>query len=662
MPKDLIELIQSAKDVIGDDAIPTIEEHLGIKFNNQHRACCPFHQEKTPSFVWNPKTFTAKCFGCSKSYSILDYYVDIKGSYKEAVNELFRTAHIDYDLYGYRPFEGDRTDWFANYAYPSPEGEPTPQVVDYLQKRGIGLKAIEYAEIKGDKLGNIAFEYRDLDNKLLAVKYRPARKIKHGEPKMWFQKNASSVPILWNVKKLDYTRPLLITEGEIDALSAIEAGWTNVASVPNGANSMSFIEFNYDFLQNFEKIILWFDNDVHGQEGLDKIIPRLGEYRCKIVKPTPQDEQMVIDFYEQFGRKNINKTDANNILIACGPQRVMELINRAEEIPVKNLKYLMDCEVTNIKDIEKITMGVDALDNILYGNLMSTLTIYSGLAGSGKSSLCNLTSVISPVEQGEKVFIFSGELSEGQLLDWIISPLAGINHTIVWDNNGGRKSYSTTQEAEQAIKKYYHDNIILYSAEDELETSEDGLLGAMEIAFKKYGCKVFLVDNLLCVPFEGNGTDDKWTSQKKFIIKLMNFTKIHGVSVNLVVHPRKPGAGEKDLGIYSLHGASELSNLCHRLITVKRLDDDEEGYSMEVSIVKDRPSQSAGKKCKLMYDFHTRRIYSTDKEFEHKYNWEQAFTPQYSENITKRLMVNRSDVMREVKKIQELTIDSSGAF
>ena len=53
---------------------------------------------------------------------------------------------------------------------------------------------------------------------------------------------------------------------------------------------------------------------------------------------------MVEDYYAQFGREGIRKTDANNILLACGKQRVIELINRAEEIPAKNLKYLMDCE------------------------------------------------------------------------------------------------------------------------------------------------------------------------------------------------------------------------------------------------------------------------------------------------------------------------------
>ena len=440
-----IDLVHEAVKEIGDDAIPIIEQHLDIHFEN-NKCCCPFHHEDTPSFIWNPKTRTAHCFGCNRNYSILNVLTDQKGSYKEALNELFRMAHMDINTYGYKPFNDGRTDWFANYIYPHDEKEPTEEhVIKYLEKRGISKDTIDYAEIKEDKYGNIAFEYRDLDNELLCVKYRPSRAIHKGETKMWFQKDASSVPMLWNIKKLDYTQPLLIQEGECfpsdvevltpsgwmniaqyvdsynisenplicqydtdgnlsfvypqalikkvynddlimydkggykslttkshnlvyadnnlqikkckatellhkeksyvicikdgtllytlapqeyksipydgmvycvtvesgmllvrydgcvhvtgncDVLSSIESGYTNACSVPNGAGSISWIEFNYDFLQNFHKIILWFDNDRAGKEGLEKILPRLGEYRCRIVKPSPQDEQMVED-------------------------------------------------------------------------------------------------------------------------------------------------------------------------------------------------------------------------------------------------------------------------------------------------------------------------------------------------------------------------------
>ena len=193
-------------------------------------------------------------------------------------------AHMEINTYGYKPFDGGRTDWFADYKYPHPEHEPTEDgVIKYLGLRGISKETIKYADVKEDVYGNVAFEHRDLDDKLLAVKYRAGHKLKHGEAKNWWQKNASTVPILYNVKKLDYLEPLVITEGHTDCLSVIEAGYTNVCSIPDGSTSLSWLEFNYDFLQNFQTIILWYDNDKAGQDGLSKVIPRIGEYRCKIV-------------------------------------------------------------------------------------------------------------------------------------------------------------------------------------------------------------------------------------------------------------------------------------------------------------------------------------------------------------------------------------------
>lgn len=611
--------------------------------------CC---ETSTQSFALDGFILTHNCFGCNKTYNIVNVLVDKTGSHKEALNELFRMAHMEVNTYGYKPFDGGRTDWFANYKYPHPEHEPTEEhSIKYLNMRGISKQTIDYAEVTEDSHGNIAFEYHDLDNKLLCVKYRASHKLHKGEAKMWFQKDASTVPILYNVKKLDYLEPLVINEGEIDTLSVIESGYTNACSVPNGAGSLNWVEFNYDYLQNFQTLILWFDNDAAGQEGLNKIIPRLGEYRCKIVKPTPEDEQMVEDYYAQFGREGIRKTDANNILLACGKQRVIELINRAEEIPAKNLKYLMDCEITDIKDVEKVSTGLKGMDDILFGNLMSCFTIYTGRAGSGKSSLCNLTSIIAPIEQGHRVFVFSGELSEGQLLDWIMSPLAGLNHLRVWDSEkSARKAFTVTDEAETAIRKYYHDNIILYSAENELATSEEDLVDAMETAYRKYGCDTFVIDNLMTIDFTTAGVDNKYEQQKKFITRLMNFTNTHNVNISCVSHPKKVAAGE-DLDIYSLHGASELSNLCHRLIAVKRLTDDEEGYSIECQIIKDRPTQAAGKSCKLMYDTATRRIYSTNEELSQQFSWEKSSNINYPDAIKKNLLCNRKDVLATIPKI-----------
>ena len=96
-------------------------------------------------------------------------------------------------------------------------------------------------------------------------------------------------------------------------------------------------------------------------------------------------EDAVEAYYQQFGSKlHIRKTDANNVLLACGKEKILQLINTAEELPVKNISYLMDAKATPISDMEKFPMGIKGLDDAMYGNIFPSLSIYSGSAGAGR--------------------------------------------------------------------------------------------------------------------------------------------------------------------------------------------------------------------------------------------------------------------------------------
>ncbi len=61
-----------------------------LKFNRSKTALCPFHNEKTPSLHYYPKTNTVYCFGgCGKSYDAIDIYMKLNDiSFKDAVKNL----------------------------------------------------------------------------------------------------------------------------------------------------------------------------------------------------------------------------------------------------------------------------------------------------------------------------------------------------------------------------------------------------------------------------------------------------------------------------------------------------------------------------------------------------------------------------------------------
>lgn len=49
------------------DIVTLIGEHVHLrKCGTRHVGCCPFHNEKTPSFYVSPQTGRFKCFGCGE--------------------------------------------------------------------------------------------------------------------------------------------------------------------------------------------------------------------------------------------------------------------------------------------------------------------------------------------------------------------------------------------------------------------------------------------------------------------------------------------------------------------------------------------------------------------------------------------------------------------
>ena len=72
------------------DLVRIIEPYAELKKKGQNwMACCPFHQEKTPSFSVNPSKGFFKCFGCGKGGNVFTFLMEIEGlSFPEAIKEV----------------------------------------------------------------------------------------------------------------------------------------------------------------------------------------------------------------------------------------------------------------------------------------------------------------------------------------------------------------------------------------------------------------------------------------------------------------------------------------------------------------------------------------------------------------------------------------------
>lgn len=82
------ETLERVKDAI--DIVDLVGEYLDLKKSGKsYKACCPFHNEKTPSFVVTPGKDIYKCFGCGKSGDGISFIMEMEGlNFPDAVRFL----------------------------------------------------------------------------------------------------------------------------------------------------------------------------------------------------------------------------------------------------------------------------------------------------------------------------------------------------------------------------------------------------------------------------------------------------------------------------------------------------------------------------------------------------------------------------------------------
>ena len=657
--ENLYTKINQAKEELGTQAAAIIATELPIENWNAEKLSgkSPFNpNDNNPSFIWNAKENCFKDFSTGKNYGIIDFYMDKYGySFVTAAKKLFELVDMEFSDDEFSFMKSSKKDFFENYRYPREENNGNRDKVNkYLAKRSISSETLDYMGVKEDNHGNIVFELRDINDKLLAVKYRPARAINKGEPKMWWQKDADMCPSLYNINKIDITQPLVICEGFPDCLSIVEAGYRNVVSIPGGAEDLSWIEFNYDFLDSINEIILWFDNDKAGQGGLQKAVSRLGEGKCKIVKPTSLDEDDVEKYYKQYNENlSIRKTDANNILIACGKNEVIRLINTAEEIPLRNIIDLVDIEEFDINKVEYTPTGFADLDRKLYGYIDGTVNAWTAYSGVGKSTLLTQSCVLEAIDRGESVFWFNAESTPSQMLNWILAQAAGRDHTIEFTNDNGFKYYKPTTQASSKIKQVYKNKILVY--DNLLLTNPEDVLNEMKNVYTRRGTKIFILDNWLCLNFQAGREEDISSVQLSFLNKLIQFTKKNGLQVHIVSHPRKPQTGVP-LSMYDILGTSNFVNLMDRIFGLDFPHDKkikEAGYDRQLTVFKDRVLGEAEYCMGLNYDKATRRLTGMSDNKFRRYNWDDGSIKYNSEQFGENGWLVGKRVLDDIDTVKE---------
>ena len=492
--------------------------------------------------------------------------------------------------------------------FPTPEHQIVPQepAVKYLESRGITEETAKRFEITSRKDDDnvLVFPFFDEEKKLVFIKYRKMNFDKNKDKnKEWCQKGGK--PILFGMKQCNLeNKTLIVTEGQIDSITVSQCGFENAVSVPTGATGFTWISYCWNWVQQFEEIIVFGDHEKGHITLLDEFSRRFGK---KIRHVREEDYK--------------DCKDANDILRKYGAEQVRSCIENAVQIPIKQVIDLSSVEDVDIFGIEKVKTGIKQLDRLLFGGLpFGGVHLLTGKAGAGKSTLGSQI-LIRARHQGYKCFAYSGELPNYMFKSWMNFQVAGRHSVFEYENqNTGYTGFNISQNNKKLISEWYKDFIYIYD-NNVLDTSEtEGLLTITENVIQQYGVRVVLLDNLMtAMIMDAAIGNDQYEKQTDFVNKLRVLALRYNVIILLVAHMRKNNFANG--GNDEVAGSSNITNIATLVISYDRGKDIDENQRL-VRLTKNRLFGKLDTDGIVVnYDERSKRIYGMGDDLDFNYGF-----------------------------------------
>lgn len=486
------------------------------------------------------------------------------------------------------------------------------KVISWFQdKRGISKNTLkvfgigtvsEWMPQEQKNMNCIVFPYTK-NGECVNRKYRSANK--------GFKLVSGAELLLWNYDGVMGKKTALITEGEIDALSVYETGWTlsgenGVASVPNGASKgrqrLDYLDNSWECLEAAEKIIIATDNDEAGLSLKVELIRRLGRDRC-----------FEIQYPE--GCK-----DLNEVLINLGTNGVLEVINNATPLPIEGILRLSDFEdevdaLYNEGYQQGAKSGFKEFDKLLNFS-EGQLTTITGIPNSGKSAFIDQLLVRLANRNKWKIGVCSFENQPYKLhIDKLASCYIGAPMT-------KKKDLKMSLDEFKKAKEFLNENFFWFKMKDE-DLSINGILERAKSLVRHHGINALLIDpyNYIDHQRKSNQTETEYISE--LLSQIDRFAEDYGVHVFLIAHPRKINKN-KDTGdyevptLYDIAGSAHFYNKTDNGITVYR---DAKSNVVTVYVQKVRFFMNGERGyCEFTFDPYTNRYKEiTDADFEREY-------------------------------------------
>lgn len=323
-----------------------------------------------------------------------------------------------------------------------------------------------------------------------------------------------------------------------------------------------------------------------------------------------------------------NCENIRSLLEAKGARAVSQLLYGAKEIPVQGVIDIADVDCTKRLNAERVLSGFRELDSGIGGFSPGELSVWTGKRGEGKSTLLGQI-LLEAVNQGHRVLAYSGELPAHQFKLSMLQQAAGYrNVTKREDERSGRILYDVNSKAGSAINEWWRGRLFLTDIRRENAHNEENILKLFEYAKRRYGCDVFLVDNIMTAELRDAAALGYWQAQSAFTGRLVSFAKGRGVHVHLVAHPRKTDKRDGRLEADDVGGSGDITNRADNVLKVERVREDkvaQAGCDMLLSVLKNREF-GAMPKIKLDFNPASRRFYPAGTGDRRIFSWERAET------------------------------------
>lgn len=451
------------------------------------------------------------------------------------------------------------------------ERDINPKIIQWFQGRKISEKTIRDTGIYSGRRHQSGVEYDPLGNIIVFPYFSKGKKVneKHRTGDKRFSQIPGGQKVFWNDDVIDDPllqtddASLVITEGEIDALSFIEAGYPWVVSVPDGApppregateeeidpaldGKFSYIARIWDRLKLVKRIIIAVDTDDPGKRLAEELVRRLGRVRC-----------LFVNYPEEC-------KDANDVLVKHGKDALIEVLVEAKPYPVSGVYTFSQLPAE--PDFIPVSTGWGMLDDkikLFYPAFMAV----TGKAGSGKSTWVNQLVAQIAVLHGWSTAIASFEMR--------IKPFVTDTFRAV------HKELNVKEDVEVWMEK----NFVFIAPEpgDDSDYFDIAwLIERAEAAVIRHGIRVLVIDPWNEVEHSFRRGESLTDYTGRAIRALKRFGREFDVLVIVVAHPTKEGAKKQsdEITLYDISDSAHFANKADLGVVIARIDNSMQTFIM----------------------------------------------------------------------------------